>query len=309
MQEKLFTAYSLGVLNITPNSFSDGNQWKDQSELLFRFNQFLKLERCILDLGAESTAPMNHAITIEEEMERFESFFSLLEGHPLLLQSFLNLGKIFISIDTYRFETFLFVQKKCRDLYQKSNEQCTSRFIWNDISGLQHPNLIDYLKANPLDLYIYSATLIESESAIFNHGQILFDQQNGLYLIEEKFKTIDELFSKHQISDQLILDFAFGFNKDSAFNWKILKSYLLDGGLEHLSSTIKTKQFLIGISKKRFLQSVIDPSLSLNAKSDSELIHFYLLCEILKKYPSLNIRLHDPRLVKWARDLTGQLLF
>ena len=63
----------MGIMNITPDSFSDGNQYKTVDEYLFRIEEMLDQGADIIDFGAESTRPGSKPVTADEELERLLS--------------------------------------------------------------------------------------------------------------------------------------------------------------------------------------------------------------------------------------------
>lgn len=62
--------YVMGILNVTPDSFSDGSQWSDLDKALYRVEEMLAEGMDILDIGGESTRPGFTHISVEEEIER-----------------------------------------------------------------------------------------------------------------------------------------------------------------------------------------------------------------------------------------------
>lgn len=66
----LHDAYIMGILNITPDSFSDGGNYTDMDKALFRAEQMIKDGAAILDVGGESTRPGHTKISDEEEISR-----------------------------------------------------------------------------------------------------------------------------------------------------------------------------------------------------------------------------------------------
>lgn len=63
-------AYIMGILNVTPDSFSDGGNWDDVDHALERAEQMIKEGADIIDIGGESTRPGFAPVSAEEEMER-----------------------------------------------------------------------------------------------------------------------------------------------------------------------------------------------------------------------------------------------
>ena len=63
-------AYIMGILNVTPDSFSDGGSWDKEDLALARAEQMIKEGADIIDIGGESTRPGHEPVSAEEEMER-----------------------------------------------------------------------------------------------------------------------------------------------------------------------------------------------------------------------------------------------
>ena len=63
-------AYIMGILNVTPDSFSDGGRWTDVDLAMERVEQMIKEGADIIDIGGESTRPGFEPVTDEEEIER-----------------------------------------------------------------------------------------------------------------------------------------------------------------------------------------------------------------------------------------------
>ena len=62
--------YIMGILNVTPDSFSDGGQWNELDKALSHAEQMVKDGADIIDIGGESTRPGHEQITEEEEISR-----------------------------------------------------------------------------------------------------------------------------------------------------------------------------------------------------------------------------------------------
>jgi dihydropteroate synthase len=82
----------MGILNVTPDSFSDGNQYFDHAKAIARGKEMEQEGADIIDIGGESTRPGSQAISEEEEIRRV---LPVIEGLAPVV-------KIPISIDTYR---------------------------------------------------------------------------------------------------------------------------------------------------------------------------------------------------------------
>ena len=82
----------MGILNVTPDSFSDGGQYNDLDSALERALEMEKAGADIIDIGAESSRPYSERISAEVEIKRLIP----------ILKEILNVTSIPISIDTYK---------------------------------------------------------------------------------------------------------------------------------------------------------------------------------------------------------------
>ncbi|MDU7298355.1 MAG: dihydropteroate synthase, partial [Finegoldia magna] len=107
-------AYIMGILNVTPDSFSDGGKWNDVDRALKHVEDMIKEGASIIDIGAESTRPGFTPLSSEQELERVI---------PIIRKIRENFD-IPISLDTYKANTLREVVKEGAD-------------ILNDIWGLK----------------------------------------------------------------------------------------------------------------------------------------------------------------------------
>lgn len=84
--------YIMGILNVTPDSFSDGGKYNQMDQALFHGEALVQAGADILDIGGESTRPNHHRIADEEEMERVCPIIEALRSR----------FDIPISLDTYK---------------------------------------------------------------------------------------------------------------------------------------------------------------------------------------------------------------
>ena len=85
----------MGILNITPDSFFDGNKYTDKNLILKRAQQIIDEGADIIDIGAFSSRPGAKEISFKEEFDRLKSVLSIVRN---------KFPEIIISIDTYRSE-------------------------------------------------------------------------------------------------------------------------------------------------------------------------------------------------------------
>ncbi|MBR0103081.1 MAG: dihydropteroate synthase, partial [Selenomonadaceae bacterium] len=112
----------MGILNVTPDSFSDGGKYFSVEAATAHAAQMIEYGADIIDIGAESTRPNAIPISAEEEFARLEKVVPAVK----------NLG-VPISIDTYKPEVASRVLQMGAD-------------IINDVHGLEDVRMIDVAK-------------------------------------------------------------------------------------------------------------------------------------------------------------------
>lgn len=88
-------AYVMGILNVTPDSFSDGGNYNDTDRALKHVKQMLDDGADIIDVGGESTRPGHIPISVQEEIERT----------CFVIEAVKEKFNVPVSLDTYRYET------------------------------------------------------------------------------------------------------------------------------------------------------------------------------------------------------------
>jgi dihydropteroate synthase len=212
----------MGILNVTPDSFSESGLYFDKSEAVNRAVQMVEEGGDIIDIGGESTRPGSEPVTIEEELRRTIPVIEALAKEI----------KVPISIDTYKAE----VAKRALG---------AGASMVNDISGLRFdpgmseivseyevPVVIMHIKGTPKNMQqnpVYEALLQE----IMDYFRV------GIRLAMES--GIAE--------DRIIIDPGIGFGKTFEHNLKILNS------LHDL--TLFEKPLLVGPSRKAFIGKIL----------------------------------------------------
>ena len=257
----------MGVINITPNSFSDGSELLGPSHFQEKVSSFHA--DTILDLGAESTAPMNSPITSDEELKRYG---------PYLDQIF-SLDKI-TSIDTYHPETISFFQKEWMRRGKKNP------LIWNDISGKIDDDVEKFLSAGNHFEYVFCHNLAPSRSESSSHMNFLFSGD-----LEDFMNHLTHYLSKGR-REQIILDPCLGFSKNFDQNWFILENF------HALQEALKHSKWLIGFSRKSFLRKKYSLD---SARENRDLLDDIHVKEVARLSPSWQgevwLRTHRPSLI------------
>ena len=84
--------YIMGILNVTPDSFSDGGKWNDKDKCLKHVEEMIKEGAAIIDVGGESTRPGYKEISYEEEIARVSPVIEKIKEE----------FDIPVSVDTYK---------------------------------------------------------------------------------------------------------------------------------------------------------------------------------------------------------------
>lgn len=111
----LSTPKVMGILNVTPDSFSDGGEYNDLQTALNRIAEMAEQGAVIIDIGGESTRPGSDPVTPEEESQRVL---------PVLEEALKQYPELYFSVDTTKFS----VAKSALEL---------GAHMINDVSGLQ----------------------------------------------------------------------------------------------------------------------------------------------------------------------------
>lgn len=202
----------MGVINITPNSFSDGGELSSAEKVLSRLTQFGTVDA--IDLGAESTAPMNASISWEEEWERIRTLVHLWKHLSCSL-----------SFDTYHPET----------IFKIIDVGFSGTLLWNDISGKFDESVREYLK------------LGEKFHYVFCHNRAPTRALSGRHMDYQGEINLEEYFSGKE-HPRVIFDPCLGFSKTYEQNWQILESF------GDLQKKFVHNRWLIGFSRKSFLR-------------------------------------------------------
>jgi dihydropteroate synthase len=212
----------MGVLNVTPDSFSDGGKYFDENAAI---EHALRMERDgadMLDLGAESTRPGSLGISTEEELKRI---LPVLRGLRRLL-------KIPISIDTQKAE----VAEAALDAGAQ---------IINDISGLKNdPRIAEVAAAKkvPLILMYMRGEPRTMQKAPFARN-VLADVTKGLR------HSLATARKAGVAETQMVIDPGIGFGKSYAQNYELLQKLPQLAKLGY--------PLLVGTSRKGFLGATL----------------------------------------------------
>jgi len=271
----------MGVVNATPNSFSDAGELLDQAVLRQRLQMWQALGARYIDLGAESTAPMNQAVGHAEEWRRITSVIENFKDLPL-------------SLDSYRGETV----KKFLKHYPLA--------LWNDVSGKLDNELEEVLSQHKQLQTVYCHNLAPSREQTSKHMDYV-SSEDILKQVETAFAQALTWYEVRNFKKPL-LDFCFGFSKTHEQNWQLLKN--LPRFIHDFEKQYGSQQWIVGISRKSFLKRLAMSSVDQDVRSQTEYMQSYYLAWLARELdPAVNIlvRLHDPLLAHAIDCIGGEL--
>lgn len=216
----------MGIVNVTPDSFSDGGKWSDPQAAIAHGRDLIAAGASILDIGGESTRPGATALSPDEEWTRIEPVVSELSPH------------VTVSVDTYHSETARRAAK-------------AGAKIINDVTGGQgDPQMFEVVSALDVDYILQHG---RGNAANMNDLAV-YSEHVATELTKEMLRSRGSAVAAGISPERIILDPGLGFAKVGDQDWDAL------GGLEeylHLGHRV-----LIGPSRKRFLAGVSQASVA-----------------------------------------------
>lgn len=184
----------MGILNTTPDSFSDGGKFVDRDAALRRINEMAENGATIIDIGGESTRPGSEPVSEETELQR---------TIPVLKQARKKHPDLFFSIDTTKFEVARQALSVGADLI-------------NDVSSLRKEPRFADLCAETGAAYI----------CMHSQGDPKTMQQNPSYgnVVEEVIESLRRLRLQLNANgvDNIIMDPGIGFGKSVEHNLQLI---------------------------------------------------------------------------------------
>lgn len=216
----------MGILNVTPDSFSDGGEFNAIDKAIAHCREMLEAGATIVDIGGESTRPNAQKVALDEEIRRVIPVVESIRQH------FGN--EIWLSIDTSSPEVM-------------SAAFAAGADIWNDVRALKREGAA--IMAARLDIPVMLMHMRgepTTMTGLAEYSEVVSE------VIEELSVRIDEVLSLGVKRDKIIIDPGFGFAKNYSHHCALLTQ------LAQLKSLNLPVMF--GISRKRFLAEVLDNS-------------------------------------------------
>lgn len=212
----------MGILNVTPDSFSDGGKHNALVDALTHTNEMVNAGATIIDVGGESTRPGADEVSVEEELER------VIPVVDAIAQRF----EVWISVDTSKAEV---IREAAR----------VGAHIINDVRSLSEPGALEAAAATGLPVCL-----------MHMQGEPRTMQQAPAY--ENILSEVDTYFAQ-QIArceaagmkkERLILDPGFGFGKNLSHNYELLAHL---GDFHHFGLPL-----LVGMSRKSMIGQLLN---------------------------------------------------
>lgn len=217
----------MGILNVTPDSFSDGGKYNSVDAALKHCEEMLEQGADIIDIGGCSTRPNNTIATEQEEMDRVL---------PVLKAIRLHFPDTEISIDTFR----NYVARAC--ISEGAN-------LINDISGgLFDPDMLSYIGENHIPYVLMHCVGTPETMHQYSLGGDI--HQTVLDFFQKQCDILESYGDQ-----QIILDPGIGFGKSLEANYSLLKD--IERYRHH------NYMILIGISRKSIIRKLLGPEADL----------------------------------------------
>lgn len=214
----------MGILNVTPDSFSDGGEFTSIHVALAHTERMIADGADIIDIGGESTRPGSKRVSVEEEIARVVPIIE-------------SLAKRFdtpISIDTTKSE----VARAALDVGAE---------IINDISGLRW------------DASIADVALTTNAGLVLMHSRGEFETMHSLGAVDDILaevtsdlrRAISAAHSRGVKDEQIALDVGIGFAKRAEQNLELIAK------LDKIVSEFENYPLLVGASRKSFIGKIL----------------------------------------------------
>ncbi len=186
----------MGILNVTPDSFSDGGQYASRDAALRHADEMISQGVEMIDVGGESSRPGSEPLSLQEEMDRIMPVLEALKGAPVAL-----------SVDTYK--------AKVMTAAINLGIDCI-----NDIWAFRQPQAIDAITQSSCGVMLMHMQKDPLTMQFDPQYQDVVAEVNG-FLIERCVALEDEGIAR----DRLAIDPGFGFGKTVEHNMTMLAHF------------------------------------------------------------------------------------
>jgi dihydropteroate synthase len=218
----------VGILNVTPDSFSDGNLFLKPDKAVRQAEKLFADGAAIVDIGAESTRPGAEPLSPDEEWQRLEP----------VLKELIERFSGRLSVDTYHPETV-------------ERAMALSGVIINDVTGMNNPAMVEAVIR--LGAKVIVSHLPGADIQAAHKGKLVDSVEQVKTDLLEKGELLE---SKGLEKSKIILDPGIGFGKTPELNMELLR----------FAEQVPEYPVMIGYSRKRFLgENRMEPEPNLSA--------------------------------------------
>ena len=212
----LSVPHVMGILNVTPDSFSDGGKHNGKAQAIAHAQQMIADGATVIDVGGESTRPGASVVEVEEEIRRVVPVVEALAELDVV-----------ISIDTSQPEVI-------------QAAVAAGAHIWNDVRALTRPNALEMAAELNIPVIIMH---MRGEPTTMNG----LDQYDNVTLdvMTELSQRVSDALKVGVKAENIMIDPGFGFAKNAKQNLKLLNEF---HQLNQLGYPI-----LSALSRKRFI--------------------------------------------------------
>ncbi|MFC5494499.1 dihydropteroate synthase [Nocardioides caricicola] len=263
----------MGVVNVTPDSFSDGGRWLEPEAAVRHGRELLAAGADILDIGGESTRPGATRPLVGEELGRVIPVISALAAEGAV-----------VSVDTMRAEV-------------AEAAVGAGATIVNDVSGgLADPGILDVVAAS-------GATYVAMHwRAHADHMRdfAVYDGPGGVVAAvrDELAVRVDAILAAGVAPAKIVLDPGLGFAKRPEHNWELLRHLDVLQGLG--------RPLLVGASRKSFLGSLLASGGAARPVGEREHANTALTVHLAQQ-GVWGLRVHDVRAASDALQVVARL--
>ncbi|HEY9700396.1 MAG TPA: dihydropteroate synthase [Trichocoleus sp.] len=218
--------YLMGVLNVTPDSFSDGGQFNQLEAALMQAERLVAAGTHILDIGGQSTRPQAEEVSVAAELERVIPVIEAIRSHP-------KLSQIPISVDTTRSSVAEAAITAGADLINDISGATFDAKMLSTVADLKVPIVLMHIRGNPKTMQNLTA-----------YEDLIGEIYN--FLRQQADRAIDAGIP----ADRIMLDPGIGFAKTAAQNLEILRQLPQFRELGY--------PLLIGTSRKSFIGRILN---------------------------------------------------
>ena len=217
----LSTPHVMGILNVTPDSFSDGGRHNSKDMAVTHAKQMIADGATVIDVGGESTRPGASAVDVAEEIRRVVPVVEALSKLDVV-----------ISIDTSQPEV---IQAAVQ----------AGAHIWNDVRALTRPQALETAARLNIPVIIMH---MRGEPTTMNQLDQYVDVTHDV--IGEIQQRVEDALSAGVKKENILIDPGFGFAKNAQQNLRLLNEFYRLNGLGY--------PILSALSRKRFIGEALN---------------------------------------------------